>query len=362
MFLFGPVMNSYVKSKNYGKQIPARSITAWKIAQVLVWVAGTYILFCLFFSPAWGITLFWNSLIPIAPALFVIGIGVWRNICPLATTILMPRRLGLSKKKILSFSQIGKLNLAGTVALFLIVPLRHPVFNNSGKATALMIVVMAIIGITLGLLYEWKSAWCSGLCPIHPVEKLYGTNTLVTAPNAHCQACMKCVTPCPDSTPNIHPESTKKTIYHQLSGLLIIGGLPGFIWGWFQVPDDTNTVDLHTILSAYQLPVLGLFVTLSIYGILSRVFLTKYHRVLISVFAAASVSCYYWYRIPSLFGFGKFASDGLLINLKHIVPQWIISGVTGVTTLLFFFLLVFRDKSMRSWLIRPQYHSRNAKA
>jgi len=162
------------------------------------------------FYPSVGLLLFWNILIPVAPLLFVLEAGLWRNICPLATTNLLPRHFGLSKRKKLSANQLGQFNLIAVLLLYLIVPLRHAVFNNNGIATGLLILSMVLAGSAMGLVYEWKSAWCSGLCPVHPVEKLYGSNTLFSLPNAHCYACQNCVVPCPDSTPNVHPVSSKK--------------------------------------------------------------------------------------------------------------------------------------------------------
>ena len=283
-----------------GNQLSQRSILIWRIAQIAVWLVGAAILTCLLFFPTIGVLLFWNILIPVAPALFVVAVGLWRNICPLATTNLLPRQLGLSKRKKLTATQLGKLNLIAVIALFIIVPLRHAIFNNNGVATGIMIIAMAVIGVSLGFVYEWKSAWCSGLCPIHPVEKLYGGNVLMSLPNANCDQCINCVIPCPDSTPNINPGISAKTIYHKISGTLIIGGLPGFIWGWFHVPDEETITSFPTFLSVYRIPLIGLTVTLAAYLILSNVLQVKYRRRLISIFAAAGVSCYYWYRIPSL--------------------------------------------------------------
>ena len=338
-----------------GGQLSPGSIGAWRFAQFAVWLIGIAILFCLLFSPALGILLFWNILIPVAPFLFVVGAGVWRNVCPLATTNLLPRHLGFSKKKRLSTTQLGKLNLISVVALYVIVPVRHAIFNRSGIATAIVIISMSFIGVILGFFYEWKSAWCSGLCPIHPVEKLYGGNVLMSIPNAHCDQCRNCVIPCPDSTPNIHPKSAKKTIWHQMSGLLITGGLPGFIWGWFHEPDETTAVALDSFLTVYKLPVIGFFVTLTIYIILAKIVPPKYERTLVSIFAAAGVSCYYWYRIPSLFGFGNYSNDGLLVNLTDSLPLWSISAITITTTIFFFYWLVLRKPSSNSWIIRPRY-------
>ena len=338
-----------------GNQLSSRSILIWRIAQAAVWLVGAAILFCLLFFPSLGVLLFWNILIPVAPALFVIGIGVWRNVCPLATTNLLPRHLGLSKRKRLSATQLGKLNLIAVIALYAIVPLRHAVFNANGIATAILIISMAFVGIIMGFFYEWKSAWCSGLCPVHPVEKLYGGNVLMSLPNAHCDQCMNCTIPCPDSTPNIHPKSSIKTIYHQICGLVIIGGLPGFIWGWFHVPDETKITTLNTFISVFKIPLLGFTTTLVIYGILSMIIKSKFERRLISIFAAMGVSCYYWYRIPALFGFGNFGDDGLLVSLRNTLPEWSIPIITITITIFFFYWLVIRKQNNRSWVIRPQY-------
>ena len=336
-------------------QYSFQSIFSWRIVQFTFWLVGAFILSCLFFFPSTGILLFWNILIPIAPVLFVVGLGIWRNVCPLATTILFPRHLGLSKKKILTPAQSGKLNLIAVLLLFAIVPLRHALFNASGFATGLLILAMAVLGIILGLFFEWKSAWCSGLCPVHPVEKLYGINTIKSFPNAHCHQCMNCVKPCPDSTPNIHPQSATKTFYHQISGILITGGLPGFIWGWFHVPDEKNIGFEHTFWGIYGMPLAGLSVTLLLYLFLKTLLRSKYERKLVGIFAAAGVSCYYWFRIPALFGFGKYSTDGLLVDLTQIIPGWSIILSTIFISGFFFYWLVIRHANKMSWVIRPRF-------
>jgi hypothetical protein len=342
-----------------GDQLSARSILIWRTVQTAVWLVGAVILSCLLFYPKLGVLLFWNILIPVAPLLFVLAVGVWRNVCPLATTTLLPRHLGFSQSRKLSVKQLGMLNLGAVIALFAIVPLRHALFNNNGAATGIMIIAMAVVGVTMSFFFEWKSAWCSSLCPIHPVEKLYGGNVLFKVPNAHCDKCMKCVTPCPDSTQNVNPKSSVKTDHQKISAFLIIGGLPGFIWGWFHVPDETQLTSLYTFFSVYEMPLIGLAVTLSIYAFLSSIIQQRFERRLISFFAASGVSCYYWFRIPSLFGFGKFATDGLLVNLREVMPEWSITAITVFTTAFFFYWLVMHKKNKKSWLIRPEFSTKN---
>jgi hypothetical protein len=338
-----------------GRVLSPASAGTWRVLQLVIGVLGAGLLLSLLFFPALGLAVFWNILIPVAPLLFVLALGVWRNICPLATVNLLPRHFGLSGRKKPTQRQAGIFNLMGVIALFVIVPLRHPVFNHNGQATALLILSMVAIGTGLGFVYEWKSAWCSGLCPIHPVEKLYGGQTAFTVPNTHCRQCMNCVVPCPDSTPAMHPLLSKNSVFHTISGMLIVGGLPGFIWGWFHVPDN-NTFDTgHGFLQTYTLPFTGLLVTLLVFLVLQQFAGKEYEKRLVGLFASASVTCYYWYRLPALFGFGEIADDGLLYDLSGILPPVFVPVTRILVVSLFFYWFMLRTPGRKSWTMRPAF-------
>ncbi len=345
----------HVNSRN---QLSKKSILIWRIVQTLIWLVGIIILFNLIFHPTIGIHLFWNILIPIAPILLVVAVGLWRNICPLASTALLPRHLELSKRKKLSIEQTGKLNLIAVIALFIIVPLRHAIFDVNGPATAILILSLGLIAVVLSFFYEWKSAWCSGLCPIHPVEKLYGLKSKISLPNAHCNECFRCVTPCPDSTPGIHPLSSKKTSYHKIAGFLMVGAFPGFVWGWFQVPDYSGIISIEQLIAIFKLPLFGMISTSILFVVLNRFFKEK---ILISIFSATAVSCYYWFRLPALFGFGIFPGDGMLIDLTASIPEWSITAITIAFTSFFFWWIVFSKQKKTSWEIRPTYADKRKK-
>ena len=335
--------------------LPVRNVLIWRIVQTLVWFAGLGILISLFLYPSVGLLILWNILIPVAPALLVVAPGLWRNICPLATTSLLPRHFQLSKGKKMSAGLQGKLQLAAIISLYIIVPLRHLLLNCNGPATGLLLIPAIITAIGMGLIYDWKSGWCASLCPVHPVEKLYGNNALISLPNAHCAQCANCSIPCPDSTPNIHPAAVRKAVYNKLSGLLTIGGLPGFIWGWFHVPDYNGVITLNHIIDAYKMPFAGLAVTFTLFTILKEYVDRKNEHTLISIFAATGVSMYYWYRIPALFGFGQFPGNGLLIDLKNTLPAESMLVITLATTAFFFTWLVIRKINHKSWMIRPAF-------
>jgi hypothetical protein len=331
-----------------------QAVLLWRIVQTIVWFIGMAIFIALIFFPKIGLIALWNVLIPVAPALLVVAGGLWRNVCPLATVNLLPRHFNFSKKKIMPATLQAKLQLAAVVGLFVIVPLRHFIFNTNGMATAILLLIATIAGVWMGFVYDWKSGWCNSLCPVNPVERLYGSNTLLSFPNAHCDNCVNCSIPCPDSTPNIHPSSSKKSAFNTFTGILTIGGLPGFIWGYFQVP-DFNVIKYQNLFEIYKMPLLGLFTTLLVYFILKEIFNKKNSRVLINIFAAAAVSCYYWFRIPALLGFSKFANDVVLLNLKNIIPGWGITLATVSTILFFFWWLIFRKPNHKSWVIRPPF-------
>ncbi len=338
-----------------------RSLMIWRILQAVFWLVGTTILFFLLFYPAIGIMLFWNILIPAAPALLVVAVGLWRNVCPLSTTSLAPRKMNLSKKKKLSVMQTARLNLIAIAALYLIVPLRHVLLNTNGVATAIMLIVAVIVAVSVGFVYDWKTAWCSGLCPIHPVEKLYGARSLMSFPNAHCGLCVNCTTPCPDSSPDVHLTFKAKSAYQPIYGLLLVGGFPGFVWGWFHIADNRGILSLQHVLTIYAIPFGSAVLTALLYWSLTKILSLKNEKMLIDIFAASAVSCYYWYRLPALLGFGKFTGDGMLIDLSKSMPVWSVHLIIIFTTIFFFSWMVLPMRKPISWLYRPG-NARLAKA
>jgi hypothetical protein len=328
----------------------------WRVLQVIFWMVGAFIFMALLFWPSLGVLLFWNVLIPVAPALLVIATGFWRNVCPLATTNLLPRYLGISKQQLMPRSQQAWLSLLAVVALYTIVPLRHAVFNQSGLATAMLLAGCVAAGWLLGRFYDWKSGWCSSLCPVHPVEKFYGTYPSITFVNAHCAACVNCTVPCPDSTPNISPAKTAKAWQHRAAAVLIIGGLPGFIWGWFQVPDEINAqYSFYHLAGLYALPLAGLLMSIVLYLAMRKLIRPGDDKKLTAVFAAAAVSTYYWFRIPALFGFGQFNKDGLLIDLTAYLQAPAILAFKLATVSFFFWWLVWKKQPAQSWTSRPVF-------
>lgn len=338
---------------------PQPTLAWWHRAQAVLLCAGIVLFGLLILRPALGLTLLWNILIPVAPALIVIAPGIWRNVCPMATLSLLPRYLCISHQIIPSRRAAATLAVLAMTALLLIVPLRHLSLNVSGPMSALMLLVAAFVAFGAGIAFEWRSGWCTSLCPIHPVEKLYGFAPAVTVQNARCQSCRKCTLPCPDSTRSMTVLVTPPTKLQRSLGHGLTGGFVGFIWGWFQIPDYPATVGMPEIVAAYLWPFGCAAITLVIYLGLRRRWRISHEkaRILPKAFAAAAVSTYYWYRLPALVGFGPHPGSGLLIDLTETLPYWMPWLSQLLTTSFFIWFLLFRPGSRTGWMARPAIES-----
>ncbi len=325
----------------------------WRGIQAALWLAGLGLLACLVRRPELGLHLLWDVLIPVAPLLLVLAPGVWRNICPLATTALLPRHLGLSWRRPLSPRAQEYLHGLAVLLLLVIIPLRHSHLNIDGPTTAGVLALTGALAVLMGLIFEWKSGWCASLCPVHPVERLYGSRPAVVIPNAHCDACRRCTKVCPDSTPAMDPRTGRAGLVGKLSSALLVGGFPGFIWGWFQTPDYRLPLDPPTLQTLYGPPLAGLGVTLAIYLVLRLLPFFSPTR-LGHLFAAASLVCYYGFRLPMLLGFGAFPGDGMLVDLRQTLPAWFPTALRIGSTL-FLLLWMLRPGPRRSWTRRPAF-------
>ena len=311
----------------------------------------------LFIVPEIGLHAFWNVLIPVAPALLVISTGLWRNICPLGSTAMSSRHFNLSRRVHVTDQALAVLGLVGVVLLLALVPLRHFIFDLNGPSTALLLIALGFFAFSLGFVFDSKSAWCSGICPVHPVELLYGQFPIYSPANAHCGSCSHCVSRCAEALPDAQSRALRGKSLRRFAMLLMVGGFVGFIWGWFQVADYPfeawGPEASAKLLSSYLWPIGGMAISLALYLTLKKSFPSDSGRLLERSFAAAAVACYYWYRLPALFGFGPHPGDGMLIDLTHSLPAWSVTISRVLTTLLFFYLLVGRRGRARSWTIRP---------
>ncbi len=331
-----------------------RVIRWWSAAQWVLLGVSVLLLAALVFWPTVGLHAFWDVLIPAAPALVVLAPGVWRNICPLGTMSQLARKFGRTRAHLLSVESHPRLGLLGVALLLVLVPLRHPLFNQSGVATAILLLSAGVVAVAMGVWLGGKSGWCAGLCPVHAVERLYGLRPAVTVTSAHCTQCVKCVTPCPDTTPGQRHGLGVASPARSVTTIIMIGGFPGYVWGWFHVPDGISTAAAATWIWPFG----GMIVTAAAYVFITRVITRRAsattHRRAAAIFGAAAVSCYYWFRLPALIGFGPFPGDGMLVDGRGVISPLAIAALQGVVTLFFFWWMVFRRPAPKPWMYRPE--------
>ena len=51
------------------------------------------------------------------------------------------------------------------------------------------------------MVLKGKSGWCSTICPLLPVQRIYGQTPFALVANSHCQPCVGCVKNCYDFNP-----------------------------------------------------------------------------------------------------------------------------------------------------------------
>jgi hypothetical protein len=315
----------------------------WPMVQFSALVAGIGLICALLAVPRTGLHLLWDVAVPLLPLLLLIAPGVWRNACPLATFSLLPARTGLSRRRSLSRKWQSRLLTGGIVLLLLTLPLRHVVLDQSSIATALLLGAFGLAAIALGSVFDLKSAWCSGLCPLHPLELLYGSSPRVTVKNAQCKACSACVAPCRDSFAGV---SLLNAGGSRFAAMLLIGGFPGFVLGWFSVKLQPGAPLSQSLLDAYGPPLLGMLCSFAIYVLAVRV-----RRALATrAFAYAAAAIFYWFKAPELLG---LANPGhALVDLHHTFATWSIWVVRFAVVALFAALMLRRRQS-RAWSTRP---------
>src|ERR1051325_6417766 len=104
---------------------------AWRAIRWVV-VVGTLLLAALaFLLPGVGLELFWGVYVPLMPLLFLIAPGIWRNICPLASFNQIPRTLGFTRGLTIPSGLQAYTPLISMGLLFLIVPMRKVVIDQS---------------------------------------------------------------------------------------------------------------------------------------------------------------------------------------------------------------------------------------
>lgn len=209
--------------------------------QVSVWISAIVLLavvYLLLRAPDLGLKVLWSAVIFAAPMLFLLLPAFWMSICPLATLQALPRRLGLQPGRRIAMRTQVTLGVVAWALLLLLVPLRHPIFNMSGTAATAAIVFLGFVALAAGSYFQGMGGWCAGICPIRPVEVLYGQFTLEHQRPETCRKCSGCQRHCPW----VSTVDTGEQIASQRFSLWAALGFPGFVLGYFLVEDGASAV------------------------------------------------------------------------------------------------------------------------
>ena len=151
-----------------------------------------------------GLYVMWKVVIPALPLLWLVVPGLWRNICPLSASNQTPRVLGLSKALTAPpwLKEYGFVIGAGLfIAVRLAAQARPRRLRPGERAAAAR--RRSSGGFVGGTLLKGKSGWCSSICPLLPVQRLYGQTPYKLVANSHCTPCVGCTKNCYDFNPKV---------------------------------------------------------------------------------------------------------------------------------------------------------------
>ncbi len=297
----------------------------WRTAQFLGVFLTLVLLGALWLAPKPTLHVLWDMVIPLLPVVFLVNPLIWRNVCPLATlNDLSGNRPGRHPMKS-GMTRAGW--IVGIALLFVLVPARRFLFNENGPALAIAIALIAVLALIAGLLFARRAGFCSSICPVLPVEKLYGQVPLLAVRGARCDQCTLCTTVgCIDL-------AATKTVAQTIGPLRRDGrwlrtgfgafaaAFPGFVIGYFTATNG----DLATAPAVY-LRVLALSALSYVIVAAAATALRLRAVVAIPLLGASALALYYWYATPSLveaYGAPGAATLALRVVIGATLVAWL---------------------------------------
>lgn len=287
-----PLFPNYIQLRTRSR-VPLR---AWDWLRAVGLLAAGLIVTALLVAPSLGLLIFWGLLVPVLPLLFLLAPGLWRNVCPLATLNQLPRRLGLSRAWNAPPWLKTYAYVIGFSAFLLLASSRKWLFNTNGPATAVLILALLVAAFLGGMLLKGKSGWCSSLCPLLPVQRLYNQTPFVAVANSHCDPCVGCTKNCYDFNPSVAylVDLYDEDRYYSGYRKFFAAAMPGFIVGYFTVPNPPaiSVGLMYAGLAAAVAISVGAFFTLDTFVKVSPNKLT-------ALAAVAALNLFYWFGLPA---------------------------------------------------------------
>jgi hypothetical protein len=267
----------------------------WNISRFVTVGVGYGLILTSFTRPQTALFIFWRMIVPILPILFFIAPGVWRNICPMGALNQSPRMFKFGRALTLPNWVKNYASLISVILFIIIVPTRKELFNSSGPALGLLLLFMFTAALVGGYFFKGKSGWCSSICPVLSVERLYGQTAFITVPNNYCKPCVGCVKNCYDFNPALANIADNYDTDHR-NGLyrrLFAGAFPGLILAFYILPDapQISPVTLYSGVALFMLMSLGFYL------LLSAMLKSSAYR-LTALFGAIALNYFYIFNLP----------------------------------------------------------------
>jgi len=296
----------------------------WSTARTVALVATLALLAGLVLWPEPSLTLLWTVVIPLVPASLLVSPLLWRNTCPLATLNMLGSRV--RRGRIPSARWASATPALGIALLAAMVPARRFVFNSDGTLLAATVAAVALGAVALGVVFDARAGFCNALCPVLPVERLYGQNPLLVLEQTRCAPCTGCTRACLDLGPG---RSARHAIGPDLGGYdwlttpfgAFAGAFPGFVLGYFLTADGGWSAAAGVYLTIGALAVVSWLV---VFGIVLAFDVSG--RRLLPVLAALAAGTYYVFSAPPLaaaIGLAEPAGEALRIAFLALVSFWL---------------------------------------
>lgn len=271
---------------------PIRSTrsAAWGMAQWGAVMVLGMVLTATMLRPQPTMRLFWNVVVPLLPLSFLVTPVLWRAVCPLATLNMASSRAG-GRRLSGTFSRWA--GLPAVALLLALVPARHLAFNDHPAPFVALVVVAGVLALVSGRFFEARAGFCNLLCPILPVERLYGQQPLASIGNPRCPTCAVCT---PRGCPELAAEKTlaqllgpsrKTTAWIKTVTGIFACAFPGFIVGYFRVTPGSDALTTYGTVLAWTLGSATL-------GALLATWLRVPARPGLPILAALAAGAYFW--------------------------------------------------------------------
>jgi hypothetical protein len=281
--------------------------------------------------PEISMTILWNVLIPLVPASLLVTPVLWRNICPLATLNVVGN--GLLGARRINNGWLLRAGLVGMLLLAVLVPARRFVFNTDGTTLAITIAAVAGLALVLGAFFDAKAGFCNSICPVLPVERLYGQRPLIELSNPRCSTCTLCTAKgCIDLSPPQSIPATLGQARSRATWLLTAYGafaasFPGFVLGYFTLTDGSwstaGAVYLHMVLWS-----VASYAATAVVALTLRLPAASATVLL----GAAAAAIYYWYAataIASALALPDIAALTIRVLAGGLIVFWAYRGLAG---------------------------------